>query len=137
MKEQLKEVKKDMEKRLKAAAEHMRNMASKPSTIVEEEEGEASRAAADRLARWVSQIPPSENPAILPSPRKPSLPPPPLPKVRDSQAPLSSSSSSSSSSSKGGRHQRGWTKGSKGRKGEKFFLKGSLCEGTSISTKCN
>jgi hypothetical protein len=28
-----------------------------------------------------------------------------------------------SSSSEGGRHQRGWTKGPKGRKGEKYFFK--------------
>jgi hypothetical protein len=45
-----------MEKRLKATAEHMRKMASKPLTITEEEQEEAPEAAVDRLARWVSQI---------------------------------------------------------------------------------
>jgi hypothetical protein len=93
-----------MEKRLKATTEHMRKMASKPPTIAEEEEGEVSGAAADRLARWASQISPSENPAIPPSPREPLLPPPPPPKSKKPQAPPSSSSSSSSSFEEG-KHQ--------------------------------
>jgi hypothetical protein len=91
MKEQWKEAGKDMEKRLKATAENMRKMTSKPPTIAEEE-GEALGAAGDRLARWASKILPSENPAILPSPREPSLPPPPLPKYKMPRAPPSSSS---------------------------------------------
>jgi hypothetical protein len=41
-----------MEKRLKATADHMRKMVSKPPTIIkEEEEGEASEAAVKGLAR--------------------------------------------------------------------------------------
>jgi uncharacterized protein YciW len=47
MKEQWKEAAKDMEKRLQAQVEHVRKLASKPGTILEEEEGEASGAAAD------------------------------------------------------------------------------------------
>jgi uncharacterized protein YciW len=51
MKEQWKEMEKEMEKRLQAIAEHMRKMASKPPTIIEEEEeGEASGAAVNGLA---------------------------------------------------------------------------------------
>jgi hypothetical protein len=43
-----------MEKRLRVTAENMRKLASKPLTIIEEEEGEASGAAANKLARWAS-----------------------------------------------------------------------------------
>jgi hypothetical protein len=118
IKEQWKEVEVDMEESLAARTEHIRKVASKPPTIFEEKEGEASGAVAARLARWASLLPPSENPAIPPSPRVPSLPPPP-PKSKKPRVPPSFPSSSSSSSSEGGRHQRGWTKGPKGRKGEK------------------
>jgi hypothetical protein len=51
MKEQWKEVEKDIEKRLEARAEHIRRLTNKPPTRWEEEEGEASGAAANRLAR--------------------------------------------------------------------------------------
>jgi hypothetical protein len=78
MKEQWKEVEEDMEKRLMAKTKQIRTLISKPPTIWEEEEGEALGMVAAKLARWASQIPPSENPTILPSPREPSLPPPPL-----------------------------------------------------------
>jgi hypothetical protein len=116
-----------MEKRLRAIAEHMRKMVSKPSTISEEEEREALGATTNRLARWASQIPPSENPAIPPFPKNSSVPPPPpLPKSKKPRAPPSSSLSlslssslSSSSSLDGERHQHGWTKGPKGGKEEK------------------
>jgi hypothetical protein len=50
MKEQWKEAEKDMVKRLLGRAEHMRTIVNKPPTIFEEEEGEASGAAADRLS---------------------------------------------------------------------------------------
>jgi hypothetical protein len=116
-------VEKDMEKRLQATAEHMRKIASKPTTIFEEEEGEASGAAAKTLARWASQIPPSENLAIPSSLKDSSVPPPPPSKSKGERAPPSSLSSSLSSSSEGGRHQRGWTKGPKGKKGKKYFFK--------------
>jgi hypothetical protein len=53
MKEQWKELEKDMEKRLKEKADHMNKMANKPLTIIEEE-GEVSGAGANRPARWVS-----------------------------------------------------------------------------------
>jgi hypothetical protein len=112
-----------MKKRLKARAENIRRLANKPPTILkEEEEGEASGMAVARLARWASQNPPSENPAIPPSPREPSLPPPPLPKTKKPRAPPSSSSLLLSFLEEG-RHQRGGTKGPKGRKGEKYFFK--------------
>jgi hypothetical protein len=90
MKEQWKEVEKDMKKRLRARAEHMWKMASKPPTIQEEEEeeGEASGAAANTLTRWASQIPLSENLAIPPSSRNSSLPTPTPPlKSQKSRAP--------------------------------------------------
>jgi hypothetical protein len=44
-------VEKDMEKRLRATAEHMRKMTSNLLTILEEEEGKVLGAAADRLTR--------------------------------------------------------------------------------------
>jgi hypothetical protein len=56
MKEQWKEEEKDMERRLKATVDHMTKIVSKPPTVIEEEEGEAS-GTANRLARWASQIP--------------------------------------------------------------------------------
>jgi hypothetical protein len=68
-KEQWKEVVTDMKKRLRTTVKHMRKLASKPLTIIKEEEGEASRTAAVRLARWASQLSPSKNPAISPSPK--------------------------------------------------------------------
>jgi hypothetical protein len=61
MKEQWKEVEKDMERRLLAIAEHMRKIVSKPPTIFKEEEGEVSGAVANKLSRWALPIPPSEN----------------------------------------------------------------------------
>jgi hypothetical protein len=82
LKEQWKEVEVDMEKRLKAKSEHIRGLVSKPPTILEKEEGEVSGTVAVRLARWASQIPPSENSAIPPSPKEPSLPPSPPPKTK-------------------------------------------------------
>jgi hypothetical protein len=109
-----------MEKRLKAKVEHVRRLVSKPATI-EEEEGEASGAAAARLSRCASQLLLSENPAIPSSPRESSLLPPPPPKTNEPRAPPSSSSSSSSLVE--GRHYRGWTKGLKGKKGEKYFFR--------------
>jgi hypothetical protein len=51
MKEQWKEVQEDMEKGLVARTKHIRKLNSKLPTILEEEEGEASGAAADRLTR--------------------------------------------------------------------------------------
>jgi hypothetical protein len=86
MKEQWKEAEIDMEKRLAARTEHVRKLVHKPVTLGEEEEGEASVAAVDRLARWASLVPSSENPAMLPSPREPSLPPPPPPQTKKSQS---------------------------------------------------
>jgi hypothetical protein len=83
MKEQWKEAEADREKRLKARTEQIRKNISKPPTIIAEEEGEASGAAADRLTRWASQIPPSENPAIPPSLRDSSIPPLPPPKSKE------------------------------------------------------
>jgi hypothetical protein len=86
IKEQWKEVEKDMKKRLKATAEHICKLTSKPPTIFEEEEGEALGTAANRLARWASQIPSSENPTIPPSPRQPSIPHSPPPRAKSSEA---------------------------------------------------
>jgi hypothetical protein len=117
MKKQWKEVEKSIEERLRAKAEHMRKIVSKPLTIIEEEEGEATGVAADRLARWVLQIP-------LSFAKDSSVAPPPPPKTKKQRASLLSSLSLLSSSSlEGGRHQHGWTKGPKGRKGKKYFLR--------------
>jgi hypothetical protein len=53
MKEQWKEVDKDMEQRLKATIKHLGKIVNTPPTNLEEGGG-ASGAAAHRLARWVS-----------------------------------------------------------------------------------
>jgi hypothetical protein len=71
-------VERDMENRLRKKAKQMYE-ANRPPTIREEEEGEALGASARGLARWASQIPPSENPTILPFPQCSSISPPPLP----------------------------------------------------------
>jgi hypothetical protein len=73
-----------MQKRLEEKTEQIRKLVSKPPTIWEEEEGEALETAAAKLARWASQISPSENPTISPFPKEPSLPPPPLLKAKQS-----------------------------------------------------
>jgi hypothetical protein len=47
MKEKWKEAEKDMKRRLRATTEHMQKLASKLPTIIEEEEGAVSGAAAN------------------------------------------------------------------------------------------
>jgi polyhydroxyalkanoate synthesis regulator phasin len=121
MKEMTQKAEEAMEERLAEQAKRMK-AANKPTTIGE---GETNRE--ERLSRWASQVPPN----LRELPPSPSLlseynpPPPPSPPRRQKhQAPPSSSSSSSSlSSSDKGRHHRSWSKGPKGRKGEKYFFK--------------
>jgi hypothetical protein len=115
MQEQMKEAEERMERKM---AERTKQL--QPDVVLStEDQREVSRGAEDRLLRWASQIPPNL-PELPPSPKTPTPPPPSPPKSKrhPRRSPSSSSSSSLSFSDKGRLH-RGWTKGPKGRKGEK------------------
>jgi hypothetical protein len=119
MKEMTRKAEGAMNKKMEEQAERMRK-AARPRD-------EESSNWEDRFSRWASQVPPNL-PELPPSPspveENPPPPPSPPPRKRKRHDPPSSSSSSSSSSfSDKGRHHRSWSKGPKGRKGEKYFFK--------------